>query len=94
MSAHSKNRVKNAGEVLRCLESATPNEMLEAIGVIDEWRADHAKPLRNATRSRTASLWSSWQAGSPRPAAISPTRSYDESQQRPALPGHLRHQGR
>jgi hypothetical protein len=46
MSAHSKNRVKNAGEVLRRLESATPNEMLEAIGVIDEWRADHAKPLR------------------------------------------------
>jgi putative GTP pyrophosphokinase len=46
MSAHSKNRVKNAGEVLRRLESATPDEMLEAIGVIDEWRADHAKPLR------------------------------------------------
>jgi len=46
MSAYSKNRVKNAGEVLRRLESATPDEILEAIGVIDEWRADHAKPLR------------------------------------------------
>jgi len=46
MAAHSKNRVKNAGEVLRRLESATPDEMLEAIGVIDEWRAGHAKPLR------------------------------------------------
>jgi putative GTP pyrophosphokinase len=46
MSAHSKNRVKKAGEILRRLESATPEEMLEAIDVIDEWRAGHAKPLR------------------------------------------------
>ncbi len=46
MSGYSKNRIKNAGEVLRRLESATPDEMLEAIGVIDEWRVGHAKPLR------------------------------------------------
>ena len=46
MSTYSKNRIKNAGRVLRHLESATPDEMLEAIGVIDEWRASHAKPLR------------------------------------------------
>jgi putative GTP pyrophosphokinase len=46
MSAHSKNRVKKAGEILRRLGSATPEEMLEAIDVIDEWRAGHAKPLR------------------------------------------------
>jgi len=46
VSAYSKNRIKNAGRVLRHFESSTTAEMLEAIGVIDAWRASHAKPLR------------------------------------------------
>jgi ppGpp synthetase/RelA/SpoT-type nucleotidyltranferase len=46
VSTYSKNRIKNAGRVLRRFESSTPDEVLEAIGVIDEWRAGHAKPLR------------------------------------------------
>ncbi len=46
MPLYSKNRIKNAGEVLRHLDSAPREDLFKAIGVIDEWRASHAKPLR------------------------------------------------
>jgi putative GTP pyrophosphokinase len=46
MPLYSKNRIKNAGEVLRHWDSAPREDLFKAIGVIDEWRASHAKPLR------------------------------------------------
>jgi hypothetical protein len=38
MPLYSKNRIKNAGEVLRHLDSAPREDLFKAIGVIDEWR--------------------------------------------------------
>jgi ppGpp synthetase/RelA/SpoT-type nucleotidyltranferase len=46
-ASYSKERIRRAGDLLRTVDANSPNELAEAVLLVDEWRAAHARPLKS-----------------------------------------------
>jgi putative GTP pyrophosphokinase len=46
-SSYSKERIRQAGDVLRNFSAHDPEKLADAVLLIDEWRAAHARPLKS-----------------------------------------------